>query len=246
MLDEERVMVSDIAGTTRDPIDSFLTYKDQDYCLVDTAGIRKRGRISGSQESLSVMMARRQVEHADVIALLIDATDPDTAQDAAIGGIADKAYKPVIVVVNKWDLIEEKHTHSVREFEEKIRRRMKFLESSPFVFVSAMTGQRVSRVLDLAAELYDRASKRVTTGVLNRFVQSLANAKRMPSHHGRLLKVFYITQVDTRPPTFVAVVNTRELHFNQERFLVNRIREAFELDGIPIKLICKPRGREQE
>ena len=246
LLNEERVMVSELAGTTRDPIDSFLDYKDQPFCLVDTAGIRKRGRISGSQESLSVMMAKRQVEHADVIALLVDATDPDTAQDAAIAGIADKAYKPVIVVVNKWDLVPDKHTHTVREFEEKIRRRMKFLESSPFVFVSAVTGQRVSRVLDLCLELHQRASQRVTTGVLNRFVQDLAKTKRMPSHHGRLLKVFYITQVSVRPPTFIAVVNTKEsLHFNQERFLINRIREAFELEGVPIKLICKPRQREQ-
>lgn len=248
LLNEERVMVSNIPGTTRDPIDSYLTYKDHGFCLVDTAGIRKSGRISGSQESLSVMMAKRQVQDADVIALLVDATDPDTSQDASIAGIANTAFKPIIVVVNKWDLVTDKHTHTTREFEEKIRRRLKFLETSPFVFVSALTGQRVTRMLDLALDLKERASRRVTTGVLNRFVNGLARAKRMPSFHGRLLKVFYITQVRTNPPTFVAVVNTRDpLHFNQERFLINRLRETLELEGIPIKLVCKPRsGRGEE
>ncbi|CAM2005929.1 ribosome biogenesis GTPase Der [Acanthopleuribacter pedis] len=243
MLNEERVMVSDIAGTTRDPIDSYLNYNKQTFCLVDTAGIRKRGKIKGSQESLSVLMATRQVENADVIALLVDASDPEAAQDAAIAGIANKAYKPIIVVVNKWDLVEDKETNTAKKFEERIRRRLKFLETAPFVFVSALTGQRVTRVLDLAVELHERASQRVTTGVLNRFVEDIAKNHRVPRAKGRHFKVFYMTQVEVSPPTFVAVVNTNQpLHFTQERFLVNRIREAFELDGVPIKLVIKPRS----
>ena len=246
LLNEERVMVSDIPGTTRDPIDSYLYYNKKSFCLVDTAGIRKRGRISGSQESLSVMMATRQVENADVIALLVDATDPDTSQDAAIAGIADKAYKPIIVVVNKWDLIEDKTTKSTKQFEDKFRRRLKFLETAPFVFVSALTGQRVTRVLDLAVTLHERASQRVTTGVLNRFVDDMKHNYRIPSYKGRTFKIYYMTQVETMPPTFVAVVNTSQpLHFNQERFLVNRVREAFGFEGVPIKLILRPRSRKE-
>ncbi len=242
LLRQDRVMVSNIPGTTRDPIDSYLRFGNHTYCLVDTAGIRKRGKIEGSQESLSVMMARRQVENADVIALLIDATDHDTSQDAAIAGIADKAFKPIIVVVNKWDLIEEKKTQTVKEFEERIRRRMKFLESAPFVFVSAKTGQRATRVLDMALDLKNRASQRITTGVVNRFVADMGKNYRIPSYKGRAFKIFYMTQVQVSPPTFVVVVNTKEpLHFNQERFLVNRVREAFDFKGVPIKLIIKPR-----
>lgn len=248
MLNEERVMVSDIAGTTRDPIDSYLNYQKQPFCLVDTAGIRKRGKIKGSQESLSVLMATRQVESADVIALLIDASDPEAAQDAAIAGIANKAFKPIVVVVNKWDLVEDKETNTTKKFEERIRRRLKFLETAPFVFVSALSGQRVTRVLDLALELDERANKRVTTGVLNRFVEDMKQNYRVPRAKGRHFKVFYMTQVEVAPPTFVAVVNTNQpLHFTQERFLINRIREAFELEGVPIKLIIKPRsGRNNE
>jgi len=248
LLREERVMVSDIPGTTRDPIDSYLQYNKRTFCLVDTAGIRRRGRISGSQESLSVMMAERQARDADVIALMIDASDPVAAQDAAIAGIADKAFKPVIVVVNKWDLVADKDTHTAREFEDRVRRRLKFLETAPFVFVSALTGQRVTRILDLAAQLADRAARRVTTGVLNRFVEDLAKNQRVPSHNRRPLRIYYLTQVGVSPPTFVLMINSKEKpHFSQERFVINRIREAFDLDGVPLKLVFKPRsGRRGE
>jgi len=244
LLNEERVMVSEVPGTTRDPIDTYLDYKQRPFCLVDTAGIRKRGRISGSQESLSVMMARRQVEDADVIALMVDAADSGAAQDSAIAGIANDAFKPVIVVVNKWDLIEEKDTNTAKVFEENMSRRLKFLEGSPYVFISAKTGQRVTRVLDLAIDLADRASARVTTGVLNRFVTEMKTNYRVPSHNGKQMKIFYMTQVETNPPTFVVVTNLKEdLHFSQERFLVNRIREAFDLEGVPIRLKMKARSR---
>ena len=244
-LHEERVMVSDIAGTTRDPIDTYLNYNQRTFCLVDTAGIRKRGRIEGSQEHLSVLMAKRQVESADVTVLLIDAADPLAAQDAAIGGLADKAFKPVIVAVNKWDLVAGKTTGTAKDFEMQIRRRMKFLETAPFVFVSAKTGQRVSKILEMAANIVDRMETRVTTGVLNRFVADMSNQYRIPTHKGRAFKIFYMTQVETKPPTFVIVINRKEpLHYSQERFLVNRIREAFHLEGIPLKLKIKPRKKE--
>lgn len=242
LLNEERVMVSEIAGTTRDPIDTFLNYNNRTICLVDTAGIRKRGRIEGSQEHLSVLMAKRQVEDADVAVVLVDASDPVAAQDAAIAGIANSAYKPVIVAVNKWDLVQDKDTGTAKDFENKIRRKMKFLETTPFVFVSAKTGQRVTKILDIACQMADRMEQRVTTGILNRFVADMASNFKIPTHKGRAFKIFYMAQVETHPPTFVAAVNRKEpLHFNQERFLINRIREAFELEGIPIKLKLKPR-----
>jgi len=242
LLNEERVMVSDMAGTTRDPIDSFLYYQKRPFCLVDTAGIRKRGKIAGSQESLSVMMAQRQVEQADVIAVLIDADDAGAAQDSAIAGIADKAFKPVIVVVNKWDLVENKTTNSSRDFEDRLRRRLKFLETSTFLFISAKTGQRVTRVLDEAVDLYDRGQKRVSTGILNRFVERMKRNHRIPSYKGKPLKIFYMTQVVTSPPTFVVITSQKDpLHFSQERFLINRIREAFNLDGLPIRIKMKTR-----
>lgn len=242
LLNEERVMVSNVAGTTRDPIDTHLNYKKHPFCIVDTAGIRKRGRIEGSQESLSVMMAKRQVEDADVVAVMIDASDPTAQQDAAIAGIADKAFKPVIVVVNKWDLVEDKETNTTKLFEDRIRRRMKFLETSPFVFVSAKTGQRVTRVLDLALGIRDRMDKRVGTGVLNRFVEDIGKNYRVPRAKGQSVKIYYMTQVETRPPTFVMSTNRDdEPHFHQVRFLKNRLREAFDLDGIPLKLIFKKR-----
>jgi len=247
LLAEERVMVSDIAGTTRDPIDSYLTYKKQTFCLVDTAGIRRRGRIEGSQESLSVMMANRQVRDADVVVVLIDADDAGAAQDSAIAGIAVEAFKPVIVAVNKWDLIANKQTNTARDFEDKIRRRLKFLETAPFLFISALTGQRVARVLDIALDLHKRGQQRVSTGVLNRFVEAMQHNYRMPSPKGKKLKIYYMTQVETSPPTFVVVTNRQEpLHFSQERFIVNRIREAFSLEGLPIRLLHRPKNRKKE
>jgi len=244
MLHEERVMVSDIAGTTRDPIDSYLTYKGELFCIVDTAGIRKRGKIEGSQEHLSVMMARRQVQFADIICVIIDASEPEAVQDAAIAGIANDSYRPTIIIVNKWDLVEDKETDTAKKFEDRIRRRLKFLEKAPFIFVSAKTGQRVSKILEIASEMVFRARQRIPTGVLNRFVEEMKKNHRMPSHKGYQVKIYYMTQVQVNPPTFVAVVNSQKaLYFSQERFLNNRIREAFELHGIPIKVIIRPRTR---
>jgi len=244
LLREERVMVSDIAGTTRDPIDSYLNFKDQLFCLVDTAGIRKRGKIEGSQEHLSVMMAKKQVSFADVICVVIDASEPEAVQDAAIAGIANDAYRPTIVLVNKWDLVKDKESDTTRIFEDRIRRRLKFLEGAPFLFISAKTGQRVSRILEIAKQLYDKTQQRVPTAKVNRFVEDIKSRYRIPSYKGYLIKIYYMTQVETNPPTFVASVNSKKpLYFSQERFILNRLREAFDLDGIPIKLITKPRSR---
>jgi GTP-binding protein len=243
LLKEDRVMVSDIAGTTRDPIDSYLTYQKRLFCIVDTAGIRKRGKIEGSQEHLSVMMAKRQVQFADVICVIIDASEPEAVQDAAIAGIATDAFRPTIILVNKWDLVANKESNTPLLFEDRIRRRLKFLDKVPFIFASAKTGQRVSKILDTAITLRTKADKRIPTSVLNRFVEDMKSNYRIPAHKGYLFKIFYMTQVDTNPPTFVAVINSRKpLYFSQERFITNRIREAFDLHGIPIRLITKSRA----
>jgi len=243
LLGEDRVLVSDIPGTTRDPIDTYLTYNEIDFCLIDTAGIRKSGRIKGSQEHMSVLMAKRQVERAHIIVMMIDATDHLAGQDASIAGIAQDSFRPVIVVVNKWDLVPEKRTQTHKEFESRIRRKLKFLEDSPFVFVSAKTGQRVTRILDLARDMRQRALHRVSTGMLNQFVAKMGDHARLPTHKGRRLKIFYMTQVEVDPPTFVCVVNTRKaLHFSQERFLINKITQFFGFQGVPLKLIVKPRS----
>ncbi|MCB1043852.1 MAG: ribosome biogenesis GTPase Der [Acidobacteria bacterium] len=239
LLGEERVLVSDVAGTTRDPIDSFLTYQNRSYCLVDTAGIRRRGKIEGSPEQLSVMMASRQVEQADVIVVVIDASEPVASQDAAIAGIANGAYRPVIIAVNKWDLVPNKETNTAKDFEDRIRRKLKFLERTPFVFISAQTGQRVTKLLELAHAISERSRTRVTTGVLNRFVGELDTQKSIPPYKGKRVKIYYMTQVDVNPPTFIATANVRSLHFSQERFLLNRIRDAFNLHGIPIRLVLR-------
>lgn len=246
LLGEERMMVSPIAGTTRDSIDSFLRSHGRDFCLIDTAGIRRKGRIEGSQEHLSVMMAQRQVEQADVIVMLMDATDPGTQQDAAIAGIAAAAWKPIILAVNKWDLIPDKETQTPARFEERIRRKFKFLEGCPFLFLSAETGQRVSRILELASQLHRRASRRVATSEVNQFLQDLRDRQAIPVSGGRAIKIFYMTQVDVCPPTFMAVINRKPpLHFSQERFLINRVRERFDLEGIPVRILFRERSRKE-
>lgn len=240
ILGEDRLVVSDIPGTTRDPVDSLLRFEKQNLCLLDTAGIRRRGRIQGSQESLSVMMATRHMERADVVLMVIDASDPSTSQDAAIAGLAHEAKRPLIIVVNKWDLIQDKTQNTPKQFEEAIRRRLKFLEGTPFVFVSAKTGQRITRPLKLALSVGLRARHRVSTGKLNRFVQAMNASTRMPTHRGKRLKIYYMAQVETRPPTFVATANTRgPLHFSQHRFLMNQIQDAFDLQGIPVEIVLK-------
>ncbi len=247
LLGEDRVMVSEIAGTTRDPIDSFLRYQNETYCLIDTAGIRRKGRIEGSQESLSVMMASRQVSQADVIVVVVDATEPVASQDAAIAGIANDAYKPVIIAVNKWDLVDEKDSDTPRLYEDRIRRKLKFLEKTPFVFISAKTGQRVTRLLDMSKEIQERALTRVTTGVLNRFVTELDTTKSIPPYKGKRIKVYYMAQVAVNPPTFVATTNAHKgLHFSQQRYFLNRIRDQFDLHGVPIRLVLKPKSKKQK
>lgn len=239
----ERAVVSPTPGTTRDAIDTHLTYRDQLVRLVDTAGIRRRGKLQGV-ERYSVLRAFRAIERADVAVLLIDATEPITAQDTHVAGFVQERAKGLVVAVNKWDLVS-KDSHTMGEFERRLRAHFSFLPYVPIVFISAASGQRIENVLDLAISIREERRKRIATGPLNDAVRRILAEHQAPSSRGRQLKVFYVTQVSVDPPTFVVKVNDPQLaHFGFQRFLENRIRERFGFFGTPIRLYFRPRGKE--
>jgi GTP-binding protein len=241
---ESRSVVSEVPGTTRDAIDTRLIYNDQPIVLVDTAGIRRRGKIQRGVEKYSVIRAFRAIDRADVAVLLLDATEPTAAQDAHVAGFVLEEAKGLVVAVNKWDLVP-KDTHTMRRYERALREHFKFLPYVPIVFISAKTGQRIERVIDLALEIVAERRKRIPTAVLNEAVRRALAEHQAPSSGGRLLKVFYVTQVSVGPPTFVIKVNDPELvHFGFRRFLENRLREKFGFFGTPIRMYFRPRGRE--
>jgi GTP-binding protein len=241
---EQRSVVSETPGTTRDAIDTRLIFKDRPIVLVDTAGIRRRGRISRGIEQYSVLRAMRAIDRADVGVLVIDATEPLAAQDAHIAGFVLEQAKGLVLAVNKWDLIP-KDSHTARQFESQLRQHFRFLPYAPIVFISARTGQRIEHVLELALSIEQERRKRVPTAQLNEAVRKAMAEHQAPSSGGRLLKLFYITQVGVDPPTFVAKVNDPELvHFGFRRFLENRLRERFGFFGTPIRMYFRPRGKE--
>lgn len=243
LLGSERTIVSPIAGTTRDAVDTEFDRGDRRFRLIDTAGIRRKGKTELMAEKLSVVMARRHLERADVAILLIDATEGPTNLDSTIAGYAHEAGCSTIIVVNKWDLVPEKKTGSPAEFERRVREEMKFNDYAPVVFVSALTGQRVDKILDLVVKAYDARTKRITTGELNRFFERHLDQPRatLPGKHQ--LKVKYITQAGIAPPTFVLFTNSRKvkLHFSYERYVENRLRETFEFFGTPIRIVGRSR-----
>jgi GTP-binding protein len=221
-----------------------MRYHDSNIVLVDTAGIRRAGRIGTGIERYSVLRAFRAIDRADVAVLVIDATEPLTAQDAHIAGFVQEKSKGLIVAVNKWDLVE-KGQDTAAEFERALRHELRFMPYVPIVFISARTGQRVERVLDLALAIKQERTKRVPTGPLNAAVRAMLATHQAPSFRGKQLKVFYVTQVGVDPPTFVVKVNDPELvHFSFRRFLENRLREEFGFFGTPIRLYFRPRGKE--
>jgi GTP-binding protein len=241
---ERRSIVSPIPGTTRDPIDTLIKYQGQQVLLIDTAGIRRRGRIERGVEKFSVMRAVRAIERSDVVALLIDAVEGITAQDTHVAGYAQEAAKGLIVVVNKWDLIE-KDTHTADEHTHRLREALSFVPYAPIVFISALTGQRARRVLDLSLEIQVARRRRVATAELNSVVRAAAAAHRVTTA-GRALKIYYVTQAETSPPTFVFFVNNPELlHFSYRRYLENRLRDAFGFPGTAIRLIFRGRGEQE-
>jgi GTP-binding protein len=236
LLGEERVIVSPIPGTTRDAIDTTLTYHGQRIRIIDTAGIRRRGRIEPGVERYSVIRALKAIERADVVTLLIDATEGVTAQDAHIAGMVIDKLKSVIVIVNKWDLIE-KETHTMVDYSRHIREELNFLDYVPVLFISAKTGQRVGQVLPTAIQVQEERVLRIPTSKLNRLIRDAQSAHAPPSKAGKRLKIFYGSQVRTDPPTFLFHVNDpRIVHFSYTRFLENRIRERFGFLGTPLRI----------
>lgn len=244
LLGFERVMVSPIAGTTRDATDTVLIHNDQKLTLIDTAGIRRRGHIDGSIERYSVMRSFRAIARADVAALVIDATLPTTNQDAHIAGYVQEATKGVMIVVNKWDLVE-KDAYTADEFISNIRRDLHFIPYAPILFVSAVTKQRVTRIIEHALTINEERHRRVPTAALNDAVRDAMREHSPPSANRRLLKIRYVTQAEISPPTFVFFVNDAELvHFSYRRFLENRLRERFGFAGTAIRLIFRTQNVE--
>ncbi|HBY98646.1 MAG: ribosome biogenesis GTPase Der [Ardenticatenaceae bacterium] len=242
---EERVIVSDVPGTTRDAIDTKLVWHGEEITLIDTAGIRRRGRIGAGVERYSVMRAMRAIERADVTFLLIDATQGVTAQDTHVAGYILEEFKSVVVVVNKWDLIE-KDTYTLAEYERQVRAALNFMDYVPVVFISALTGQRVNKVLDLALQVYEERFKRVPTGELNRLLAELTARHAPPSEGRRYLRLRYATQAAVDPPTFVFFVNHPDMvHFSYERYIENNLRERYGFLGTPLRLRFRSTEREE-
>jgi GTP-binding protein len=247
---EERVIVSPIPGTTRDAVDTDIEYEGATFRLVDTAGIRRKGKTEMMAEKLSVIMARRHLEGADVAILLIDAIEGPTHLDATIGGYAHEAGASLIIAVNKWDAVE-KDTYTTQQYEQRIRDMMKFADYAPIVFISAKTGQRVTKLLDIAGEAYRERNKRVSTSELNRFFERNLEQPRATTSSRYPIRVLYLTQAGVSPPTFIVFTSARSprarLHFSYERYLENRLREEFRFFATPIRIKQRrKRGRSEQ
>ncbi len=237
----ERMMVSDLPGTTRDAVDTLLDLSGRRYLLVDTAGLRRRGRPQETAESLSAMRARQAIERADVVVLVLDASEPIAAQDAHIAGFAVEAARPVVVAVNKWDLIEAREQRA-KAWEKDVRERLRFVKQVPLVLVSAKSGQRIEKILDRVDEVYADASKRVPTPSLNTWLQEEADKERGAPAKGGSVRLFYATQTGIRPPRFVVFCNeARRLHFSLRRRLENSLRRRFGFGAAPLRLTFRSR-----
>jgi GTPase len=241
ILGEERVIVSNIAGTTRDAVDSPYTYNGDKYVIIDTAGMRKKGKVYESTEKYSVLRALRAIERSDVVLVVIDAEEGIIEQDKKIAGYAHEAGRAVVIVVNKWDAVE-KDEKTMNELERKIREHFLFLSYAPIVFLSAKTKKRIHTLLPMINTASENHAMRVETSVLNDIIMDAVAMNPTPTDNGRRLKIYYTTQVAIKPPTFVVFVNEPELmHFSYQRFLENRIREAFGFEGTPIKMYARER-----
>ena len=241
VLGEERVIVSDVPGTTRDAIDTPFTAGGREYILIDTAGIRRKSRIGDAVEKYSVIRALAAVARSDISLLVIDACEGPTEQDAKIAGHIHEEGKGCIVVVNKWDLAE-KETGTSQEYIKTIRAKLAFIDYAPVIFVSAKTGQRVGKILDMVDKIAEAVAKRVTTGVLNEVIGEATLMNQPPSNKGRRLKIYYATQFGVKPPSFALFVNDKELmHFSYLRYIENQLREAFGFEGTPIRIAVRER-----
>ena len=245
LLGFERSIVTDIAGTTRDAIDTKFTYDDRKYTIIDTAGIRKKSKVEDDVEYYSVMRAFDAVRRADVCLLVVDSTEGLTEQDTKIIGYVHEQGKPSVIVMNKWDLIE-KDTHTINKFEDKLKEDLKFMDYFKSIYVSAKTGQRTEKIMAAVDEVYANAHFRVPTGTLNDLISDTIRANEPPSYNGRRLKVYYSSQVSVAPPTFVLFVNSTDLlHFSYERFLENTLRKCFNFEGTPIRIVTRERGDKE-
>jgi GTP-binding protein len=241
LIGEERAIVSPIPGTTRDAVDEYVEFEGIPVTLIDTAGIRRRGKIEAGVEKYSVIRAIRAIERAHVALLIIDATTGITNQDAHIAGFILDAWKSAVIIVNKWDAIE-KDTYTIETFRENILNEFKFIDYAPTLFISALTGQRVHQVLPTALQVQEERLQRLTTSKINKILRSAQDRHAAPSKAGRQLKIYYGTQVRTDPPTFLIFVNDPKLvHFTYKRFLENRFRESYSFLGTPIRLVFKQR-----
>lgn len=241
LLGEDRVIVSDIAGTTRDAIDTPITWNDKEYVFIDTAGLRRKNKIREEIERYSILRTVSAVERADVVILVIDATEGVTEQDAKIAGIAHDRGRGMIIAVNKWDAVE-KDNHSVKKYTNEIRNILSFMPYAEIVFISAKTGQRFSKIFDVLDVVIQNQQMRVATGVLNEILTEAVAMQQPPSDKGRRLKIYYMTQVSIKPPTFVVFVNDKRLmHFSYTRYLENKIREAFGFGGTTLRFLIRER-----
>lgn len=241
LLGEERVIVSDVAGTTRDAIDTAVTWQDKEYVFIDTAGLRRKSKIKEELERFSIIRTVTAVERADVVVLVIDATEGVTEQDAKIAGIAHERGKGMIVAVNKWDAVE-KNDKTIYEYTGKLKEVLSFMPYAEYLFISAKTGQRLSKLFEIIEVVIQNHSLRIATGVLNEILTEAVAMQQPPSDKGRRLKIFYMTQVSVKPPTFVVFVNDKGLmHFSYTRYLENKIREAFGFAGTPLRFLIRER-----
>ena len=241
LLGEERVIVSDIAGTTRDAIDTKVTYQDREYIFIDTAGLRRKNKIKEALERYSIIRTVTAVERADVVVLMIDAEEGVTEQDAKIAGIAHDRGKGIVIAVNKWDAIE-KDDKTIYKFTNKVREVLSFMPYAEIMFISAKTGQRIPRLFETIDMVLENQTLRIQTGVLNEIITEAVAMQQPPSDKGKRLKIFYATQVSVKPPTFVIFVNSKELmHFSYTRYLENKVREAFGFKGTSLKFIIRER-----
>lgn len=244
ILGEERVIVSDIPGTTRDAVDTMFTNGDDKYVFIDTAGIRRRSRIEESIERYSIIRSWTAIERSDVCLIMIDAREGVTEQDTKIAGYAHEQGKASIIVINKWDLIE-KTTGTMEEYRKSVYEKLSFMTYAPVLFISAKTGQRVHRLFELIKYVSDQAALRISTGMLNDVVNEATAMVQPPSDKGKRLKIYYVTQAGIKPPTFIIFVNDAELmHYSYERYIENHLRKSFGFEGTPIRFILRERDKE--
>ena len=247
ILGEERVIVSNVAGTTRDAIDSPFENETGKYCFIDTAGMRRKSRVDNMIEKYSNMRTISAIDRADVCLILIDANEGVTEQDTKIAGLVHEAGKAAIIVVNKWDVVEDKQTNTMRDKEIGVRQGLSYMTYAPVVFLSALTGARVDKLFQVIQDVHKQNTSRITTGALNSVLADATSRVQPPSDKGRRLKIYYMTQAGTKPPHFVIFCNDARLfHFSYQRYLENQIREVFGLQGTPVRITIRQKGDKEE